>query len=101
MSWYKVTLKGEHAKLHPWAFVEEFLEYFKQNIVDSSLPRLGPHAFVYKRNDDPLTYYFAPDGVEFWRPLIEEYGGEPCFKPLASDVSQAIGGKDATKFIND
>jgi hypothetical protein len=102
MSWYKVTLTGDIAKSLCFRFVQEVMQCHMTILTDKTVPRPGNQAFLYKFNEPPgesCTYYFSPDAARSYMKLIETYGGEPCDKPSASEVSQCIGGPDATKFL--
>jgi hypothetical protein len=100
MSWYKVTLTGDMARRHCWGFPQEVAEYHLKIMHDDNVPFPGIEAVVFKLNDPPqgtCTYYFSPNAAAAFKELVDYYGGEACFKPLASEVSVSVGDKDAAK----
>jgi hypothetical protein len=105
MSWHKVTLTGDMAKRHCLSLPEEIFDYHISILDDDTVPYPTNKCYVYKLSEEwtgeTCTYYFTPDAAKSYMKLIEYYGGEACFKPSPSDVVQAIGGKDATKFLNE
>ena len=95
MSWYRVTLTGDMAKRHCWGFPQEIMEHHFKIRDDDNVP-FPTDAVVFKLNQPPgdsCTYYFSPGAAASYKELVDYYGGEACFKPLASDVSVSVGDK--------
>lgn len=95
--WYKVVLtRAQVNRYEPSKLYARFMKpFFASRVLPDEV------AVFEKRQEgiDSWTIYFSPEAARFAQDILDDYSGEPCERPDASQVVLRLGADRAKDLL--